>query len=54
MFNMFLLLTLAIFGHIFAVLGCLRCLFVAIAAHILAEEVIGFEMSTQISKSDKN
>ena len=44
----------AIFGHVFAIFRCLRCPLVAKLLHILVEQVISFEMSTQRSKSDKN
>ena len=45
--------TLVIFGHVFAISRCLRGLLVAKSLHILVEQVISFEMSSQTSKSDK-
>ena len=47
------LLTLAIFGQVFAIIMYLGGLLVAKLLHILVEQVISFEMSGQTSKSDK-
>ena len=45
---------LAIFRHIFAILGYLRGPLVVKLLHILVEEVISFDLSGLTSKSDKN
>ena len=45
--------TLAIFGHIFAIIRYLGGPLVAKLLHILVEQVLSFEMSGQTSKSDK-